>query len=139
MTDTATNTEGRRVKAERMRDIAAKAQAEGRTSFTEEETNELSGLLKEIEVLDGVRAKAREDRKLLDKIDEISLDPADAKAINDAALAGARGGFEPSEHQKSLGHAFVESEEYKAFTERYPHGVGEKSAVRFDPVFFKGI
>lgn len=118
------------------RDIAAKAEAEGR-DFTDEERDQVTTHLKDADAAKKAAEKAAGDVDLKNRLQAMGMDlgleptPEGEKATPDGYSQPKR---------KSIGQSFIESAEYKAFMGQFPDGrIGEKARVQSMPVGFKAL
>ncbi|THV27935.1 phage major capsid protein [Glycomyces paridis] len=117
------------------RDIAAKAEAEGR-DFTDDERDQVAAILKAAAPIKEEIAKAKDNAAVADALkefgDDIGFEPG-----TKSGQADASGLITPT---KSLGAHFVESDAFKAMVAAAPNGrFGEKMRVQSAPVGFKTL
>lgn len=124
-----------RAQAKTAREIAEKADAEGR-SLTDAEKADYDVAMTKGRELHAQAEAAKEDQKVLD----------DAKALGDEIGLGAsddldaQGNLPVRERVKSLGLQVVESPQFKAMISSFPNGrIPEKARVQSDPIGVKGL
>jgi HK97 family phage major capsid protein len=117
------------------RDIAAKAEAEGR-DFTDAERVEVDEKLAKAREVKGRIQTAKGDDEMRKAIADLGegvgiVEPADKPQAS--GLTVARKG-------QSIGEAFIQSPEYKAFMAQFPGGnIPAKARVQSNPVQFKAL
>lgn len=119
------------------RDIAAKAEADGNRDFTDEEFTQVQEHLKNYETAKKAFEKAEGDTALKGRLQELGLELG-LEQVPDGQKATPDTFTQPK--AKSIGQAFIESAEYKAFMGQFPDGrIGEKARVQSMPVGYKAL
>lgn len=122
------------------REIAAKAESEGR-DFTPDERTAVKAHIDRAAEIKRQHDDAKGDRELVEALKGASFEIVagnEAEEINKKALEGTRSGFAPGAAGKSPADSFLKSDTYAELMRRYPNGVGEKSRVQTDPVLVGG-
>jgi HK97 family phage major capsid protein len=115
-----------------IRDIAAKAETEGR-DFTEDERATVSDRMTKARELQTQITAAQVSKALQDEVTEF-LSATAASDLNDDALAGSQAGFK-GRRVKSLGEYFTKSEQFKAALAPYDgRSIPEGSKLNMAPV-----
>lgn len=116
-----------------VRNIAAKAEADGNRDFTDDERATVTDRLAKARELQTQITAAKVNKALQDEVAEF-LDETAASDLNDDALAGSRAGFK-GRRVKSLGDYFTKSEQFKRLMEPYGNReVPTGTQVRMDPL-----
>lgn len=119
------------------RDIAAKAEADGNRDFTEEEFSAVQTHLKDYETAKKAFEKSEGDAAVKARLQELGMELG-LEQTPEGEKQAPESFKQPK--AKSVGQAFVESAEYKAFMAQFPNGqIGEKARVQSMPVGFKAL